>query len=340
MPASQAVVRAPEFWAHRGLVPTLLEPLATLYAAAGAARAMLTTPFHAAVPVLCVGNLVAGGAGKTPVVLSLAERLRAAGHRPHIVTRGYGGRLGGPVRADPARHGAAEIGDEALLLARAAPCFVSRDRVAGTKAAIAAGADLVLLDDGFQNPSLAKDLSFIVVDGAYGFGNRRLIPAGPLREPIERGLGRGDAVILIGGGDGGGNDGGGAAAAIAGRLPTLHATLEPQNAAEFAGTKVLAFAGIGRPAKFYATLAGLGAEIVARRDFPDHHRYSEAEIGGLVAAAKTLNARPVTTAKDWVRVPERRRAEIGVLEVAIAWREPERLGELLSRAVATPLPHG
>jgi len=325
-------VRAPDFWAHRGLVPTLLEPLATLYAAAGAARTMLTTPFHAAVPVLCVGNLVAGGAGKTPVVLSLAERLRAAGHRPHIVTRGYGGRLGGPIRADPARHGAAEIGDEALLLARVAPCFVSRDRVAGTKAAVAAGAHLVLLDDGFQNPSLAKDLSFIVVDGFYGFGNRRLIP---LREPIERGLGRGDAVILIGGG----NDSG-AAAAIAGRLPTLHATLEPQNAAEFAGGKVLAFAGIGRPAKFYATLAGLGAEIVARRDFPDHHRYSEAEIGGLVAAAKTLNARPVTTTKDWVRVPERWRAEIGVLEVAIAWREPERLSELLSRVVATPIPHG
>jgi tetraacyldisaccharide 4'-kinase len=333
-PASTAIVRAPEFWTQRGLVPTLLEPLATLYAAAGAAREMLTTPFRAAVPVICVGNLIAGGSGKTPVVLSLAQVLRASGHRPHIVMRGYGGRLSGPVLADPARHGAADIGDEALLLAPTTPCWISRDRVAGAKAAIAAGADLVLLDDGFQNPSLAKDLSFIVVDGAYGFGNRRLIPAGPLREPIERGLGRGDAVVIIG------TDSSGTAAAIGDRLPILHATLEPQGGDEFVGRKVLAFAGIGRPAKFYATLAGLGAEIVAHRDFPDHHPYSAAEIGQLVAAAQARDALLVTTAKDRVRVPETLRAGIAVLEVAIAWREPERLSALLSRALPVPAAHG
>jgi tetraacyldisaccharide 4'-kinase len=326
-------VRAPEFWAHRGIVPTLLEPLAALYAAVGAARAMLATPFRAAVPVLCVGNLVAGGAGKTPVVLSLAQLLRERGRRPHIVTRGYGGRLSGPVRVDPVEHGAADIGDEALLLAHAAPCWVSRDRVEGTKAAIAAGADLVLLDDGFQNPSLVKNLSFVVVDGAYGFGNRRVLPAGPLREPIERGLGRADAVILIGGDDSG------AAAAIGGRLPMLHATLEPQCAAELAGCRVLAFAGIGRPAKFYATLAGVGAEIVAHRDFPDHHAYSAAEIALLVTGAKARAARLVTTAKDLVRVPEQFRAGIAVLEVVVAWREPDRLNELLTRALPPPVAH-
>jgi tetraacyldisaccharide 4'-kinase len=235
--------------------------------------------------------------------------------------------LGGPVRADPARHGAGDIGDEALLLARAAPCWVSRDRGAGAQAAIAAGADLVLLDDGFQNPTLAKTLSFIVVDGVYGFGNRRLLPAGPLREPLERGLARADAAILVG------PDDSGAAAAIGGRLPVLHAALEPQAAEELIGRKVLAFAGIGRPAKFYATLAGLGAEIVGRRDFPDHHAYGAAEIAGLVAAAKARDAVPVTTAKDFVRVPERLRAGIAVLEVAIAWREPDRLNEILTRAL-------
>jgi tetraacyldisaccharide 4'-kinase len=332
--ASAAIVRAPDFWTRSGLVPTLLEPFATLYAAAGATRAMLTTPFRTAVPVICVGNLVAGGTGKTPIVLSLAQLLRARAHRPHVVMRGYGGRLAGPVRVDPALHGAADTGDEALLLARVAPCWVARDRVAGAKAASAAGADLILLDDGFQNPSLAKDLSFIVVDGTYGFGNRRLIPAGPLREPIERGLGRADAVILVGA------DEAGVAAAIGSRLPVLHATLEPRGGETLVGRKLLAFAGIGRPAKFYASLKRLGAEIVAQRDFADHHPYSEAEIAQLVAAARARDATLVTTAKDWVRLPEGARAGIEVLEVAIAWQEPERLDALLSRALTAPAAHG
>jgi tetraacyldisaccharide 4'-kinase len=332
--ASAAIVRAPEFWTQSGLVPTLLEPLATLYAAAGATRAMLTTPFRASVPVLCVGNLVAGGSGKTPVVLSLARLLQARGYRPHIVMRGYGGRLAGPLRVDPAQHGAADVGDEALLLARAAPCWVARDRVAGAKAASAAGADLILLDDGFQNPTLNKALSFIVVDAAYGFGNRRLIPAGPLRESIERGLGRADAVILIGA------DESGVAAAIGDRLPVLHATLEPQDGGALVGCKVLAFAGIGRPAKFYASLTRLGAEIVGHRDFADHHPYGEAEIAALAAAAHARDATLVTTAKDWVRLPERARTGIAVLEVAIAWQEPERLDALLSHALPAPAPHG
>jgi tetraacyldisaccharide 4'-kinase len=326
-------VRAPEFWTRNGLVPTLLEPIATLYGAVGATRAMLTTPFRATVPVLCVGNLVAGGTGKTPVVLSLAQLLRARGYRPHIVLRGYGGRLAGPVRIEP-QHGAADVGDEALLLARAAPCWVARDRVAGVKAASEAGADLVLLDDGFQNPTLTKDLSFIVVDGTYGFGNRRLIPAGPLREPIQRGLGRADAVILIG------SDESGVAVAIGGRLPVLRASLEPRGGEALIGRKVLAFAGIGRPAKFYATLERLGADIVAHRDFADHHPYSDAELGALLAAAHARGATLVTTSKDWVRLPEPSRAGIAVLDVVVAWQEPERLDALLSSALPAPVAGG
>lgn len=324
-------MRAPEFWSRNGVVPTLLAPLAAVYAAAGATRAMLATPFRAAVPVICVGNLVAGGAGKTPVALSLVALLAARGRRPHVVTRGYGGRLAGPVRVDPAHHGAREVGDEALLLARAAPCWVARDRVAGVKAAIVAGADLVLLDDGFQNPSLVKDLSLIVVDGPYGFGNSQVMPAGPLREPIDAGLARADAVILIGADEGGG------AAAVGGRLPILHATVEAQGGADLTGSKVLAFAGIARPVKFYATLAELGAEIVARVDFPDHHRYRDDEIARLAAAASAAGARLVTTAKDFVRLPEALRGGIEVLDVTIAWRERDGVNALLDRVVP-PLP--
>ena len=323
-------VRAPEFWAQPGLVPTLLAPLATLYAAGAAARTMFASPFRAPVPVLCIGNLVAGGAGKTPIVLSLAELLRRQGRHPHIVSRGYGGRLAGPVAVDPAGHRAADVGDEPLLLARTAPCWIARDRVAGAKAAVAAGADLVLLDDGFQNPSLAKDLSFVVVDGAYGFGNRQVMPAGPLREPIEVGLARADAVAIIGA------DERRAEAAVAGRLPVLHATLAPRGAEDLAGRKVLAFAGIGRPAKFYATLAGLGARIVARHDFPDHHRYRDVEITQLTGAAEAQGAVAVTTAKDWVRLPEALRGAIRVLEIAVEWREPDQLTALLATKLPSP----
>jgi tetraacyldisaccharide 4'-kinase len=326
-------VRAPEFWAHQGLVPTLLAPLAPLYEAAGAARRLLVTPWRAPVPVVCIGNLVAGGAGKTPVALSLAALLSERGYRPHIVLRGYGGSLPGPVRVDPARHGSREVGDEALLLAQAAPCFVSRGRVAGVRAAIAAGAKLVLLDDGFQNPSLVKDLSFVVVDGPYGFGNGRVMPAGPLRETVGRGLGRAQAVIIIG------DDRRGSEAAVAGLVPVLHAALVPQNPGEFAGRKVLAFAGIGRPAKFYATLEALGAEIVERRDFPDHHRYRADEVSALIAAARARDALAVTTAKDRVRLPDDLRGEVGVLEVAIAWRDKDALVELLARSVLSPRAH-
>ena len=212
--------------------------------------------------MVCVGNLVAGGAGKTPVALSLAAHLVSRGIAVHIVTRGYGGRLGGPVRVDPARHDAAAVGDEALLLAARAPCWVARDRAGGVRAAVAAGAQMVLLDDGFQNPSIAKTLSLLVVDAEYGFGNGRVIPAGPLRESLARGLARADAIVLL------------EAEAqsrcletlgIDGALPVLHAALRPVAGERLAGSRLLAFAGIGRPEKFFSTLRALGAELVGTR---------------------------------------------------------------------------
>ena len=192
---------APGFWARPpGLLSELLLPVGTSWEAVGRLRHAFARPYCPPVPVVCVGNLVAGGAGKTPVTLALAAHLVSCGIAVHIVTRGYGGRLGGPVRVDPARHDAAALGDEALLLAKRAPCWVARDRSRGVRAAVAAGAQIVLLDDGFQNPWIAKNLSLLVVDAAYGFGNGRVFPAGPLRESLARGLSRADAIVLLGAG--------------------------------------------------------------------------------------------------------------------------------------------
>ena len=318
----------PEFWARRGLLSTLLEPAAWVYGQAAAARRRWTTPWRAPVPVLCVGNLVAGGAGKTPVTLSLARRLREHGWRVHILSRGYGGRLPGPVLVDPARHSADDVGDEPLLLAAMAPCWVAHDRVAGAKAAVAAGAELLVLDDGFQNPTLAKDISLVVVDGGYGFGNGRLLPAGPLREGLADGLSRAAAIVLMGDDDAG-------VSTLARERPLIRARLVPENGDEVADRAVLAFAGIGQPTKFFATLEAAGARLVARHAFPDHHRYADDELAHLRAEAERAGAMLVTTAKDWVRLPVRLREPVRVLRVTVAWDDVAALERLL-----TPLHHG
>ncbi|MDB5411609.1 MAG: lpxK [Rhodospirillales bacterium] len=323
-------MHAPEFWRSRGILPTLLQPLASTYQAVAALKYAMTLPYRAPVPVVCVGNLVAGGAGKTPVTLSLAALFAGRGRRPHILTRGYGGSLRGPVAVDPAHHTAAEVGDEALLLAAAAPCWVARDRAAGARAASKAGAGMLLLDDGFQNPSLAKDLSFVVVDGAYGFGNGSVMPAGPLRETVAAGIARAQAIVLMG------DDSADAAHAIGDAVPILRATLTPVGAVDLAGRRVLAFAGIGIPAKFYRTLADTGAEIVATRDFPDHHPYRSAELRDILAAAAAVNATAITTTKDFVRLPAEFRASVRCLDVAVAWHEPTMLDRLLNDFVAAP----
>jgi tetraacyldisaccharide 4'-kinase len=326
-------MRAPDFWAAReagqgalsGLLSGLLAPAGACYHLAGRLRRAAVTPARAACPVICVGNLVAGGAGKTPVVLSLVEHLRrAGGPQPHVLTRGYGGRVAGPLRVDAARHDAATVGDEPLLLAQAAPTWVARDRVAGAHAATAAGARLIVMDDGFQNPALAKDLSLLVVDGDYGLGNGRVIPAGPLRESPAQGLARADAVVLLGEERHG----------LALRLGAAHRLLRARLAATaeaqtLRGCRVLPFAGIGRPAKFFATLAELGAEVAETRGFPDHHLYRRSEIEGLLAAAECLAALPVTTAKDAVRLPPDLRDRIIVLRVEVAWQDPAALTRLL-----------
>jgi len=317
-------MRAPEFWSEKpGLVAGLLAPVGAAWDAAGRLRRAVARPYRASVPVVCVGNLVAGGSGKTPIVLSLAISLAASGAAPHAVTRGYGGRLAGPVRVDPARHDAAEIGDEALLLAARLPCWVARDRAAGIRAAVAAGAGAILLDDGFQNPSIAKDLALVVVDAGFGFGNRRVIPAGPLRERVEPGLARADAIVLIG-------DGAEPEGLRPAGPPILRADLVPIAGERFAGQNLVAFAGIGRPEKFFATLRQLGATLVATHGFPDHHPYRPAEIEALRREAASLGAALVCTTKDRVRLDAASRAGIAVLEVEIAWHDPAALEALLA----------
>lgn len=313
---------APAFWDRPpGLAAGLLAPLSALWEATGRLKHELAHPYHPSVPVLCVGNLVAGGAGKTPVALSIAAALLAGGTAVHALLRGYGGRLKGPVRVDPERHDADAVGDEALLYAKRMPAWVARDRAQGARAALAAGAEAILLDDGLQNPTVAKTRSLLVVDAAYGFGNGRVIPAGPLRESLERGLGRADAVVLIGEGV--------APFKLPAPLPVLRARLVPLGGERFAGRPVLAFAGIGRPQKFFATLEGLGAKVVQKRAFPDHHRFRPREIEGLLRAAKEVGAALVTTAKDWVRLPPSVRGAIEVLEVEIVWEDAAALDRVL-----------
>lgn len=322
---------APAFWAGPpGILADLLLPIGAAWDAVGRLQRALSCPYHPSVPVVCVGNLVAGGAGKTPVALALASDLATGGVAVHIVARGYGGHLSGPVRVDPARHDAAQIGDEALLLAACAPCWVARDRVAGVRAAIAAGARMIVLDDGLQNPAVAKTLSLVVVDAAYGFGNRRVIPAGPLRESLACGLARADAVVLLGTEA---EINGAARIQIGEHLPVLPAVLSPVGGERLARSRLLAFAGIGRPEKFFATLRALGAELVDAQSFPDHHRFRDREIEQLLRAAKRAQARLITTAKDIVRVPPATRPDIEVLEVEVRWHDPDAVAELIKRVL-------
>ncbi len=317
-------MRAPEFWHEPpGLIAGLLAPFGAAFDAASRLRRAVARPYSAPVPVICVGNLVAGGSGKTPVVLSLAELLAARGTAAHVVTRGYGGRLAGPVRVDLSRHAALEVGDEPLLIAARAPCWVARDRAAGVRAATEAGAKAILLDDGFQNPSIAKDLSLVVVDAGYGFGNGRVIPAGPLREPVNTGLTRADAVVLIGG----------ECEPFPGRYTVIHAALRTIEGERFASARIVAFAGIGRPEKFFASLRALGATLALAQPFPDHHPFCDREIAQLREVAEREGAQLVTTAKDWVRLPPTLRAGIEVLEVEILWRDPDAVQHLLSDCV-------
>ena len=327
-------MREPAFWHRpRSLKSHLLRPLAALYGTITALR-LQRKGFDAGVPVLCVGNYHLGGAGKTPTVLALANILSELGERPVVLSRGYGGERRGPVLIDPARHSAQEVGDEPLMLAAHLPVVVARDRVDGVALAKSRLASVILMDDGFQNPALVKDVALIVIDSERGIGNGLVFPAGPLRAPLPAQLARTDALVVIGAGAAAKDV---AAAVAAPGKPVLAAHLEPDPAAvkQLRGQRVLAFAGIGDPGRFLRTLQASGIEVAQQKAFADHHRFSLGEIAALVADAKRDGLIPVTTEKDLVRL--RGDAQLSALAreivpfpVTLQFDDAERLRKFLA----------
>jgi tetraacyldisaccharide 4'-kinase len=321
-------MREPGFWhGPSSLNAHLLKPLGALYGAIAAQR-LRRKGLNAGIPVLCVGNYHVGGAGKTPTVLALAKLLRELGETPVVLSRGYGGKLRGPVKVDPDRHTASEVGDEPLMLAAHLPVVVSRQRADGVPLARARGATVILMDDGFQSPAIVKDASLIVIDSARGLGNGAVFPAGPLRAPLEPQLARTDALIVVGDGS--------AAAAVAAEIaaqgkPVLSAHLKPDETqvALLRGRRVLAFAGIGDPTRFFNTLRASGIDVIRQQVFADHHPYSRGEIESLIAEAKREGLTVVTTEKDLARLRDRTQ-EIVPFPVTLEFDDPALLRKFVA----------
>jgi tetraacyldisaccharide 4'-kinase len=333
------LLEAPPFWyRQRGTLAAALAPLGTLYGRLAEAKFARAAPYRSRLPVICIGNFTLGGSGKTPTAIAVASLLAGLGAKPCFLTRGYGGKSKGSVFVGKG-DSAAEVGDEPLLLAEVAPTMVSADRAAGAKAIAGTEATAIIMDDGFQNPGLAKDLSLIVVDAGLGVGNGLVMPAGPLRAPLEPQIGRADALIVVG-------SGGNAAPleqAFAGKgKPVLKARIVPRQDRRWLGVlPVIAFAGIAAPHKFYATLGVNGARIIAKHSFSDHHRYTRREASVLLKEAEERKAMLVTTEKDFVRIPDEEGTPLGELKfrsrpfpIAIEFEDEAALKALLAKALA------
>jgi tetraacyldisaccharide 4'-kinase len=332
-------LEAPFWWyRRRGVLASALSPLGLLYGGVAQARARRITPYRSRLPVVCIGNFTAGGGGKTPTAIAVAKLLIGLGLRPHFLTRGYGGTTQGTALV---RNGqsAEEVGDEPLLLAQIAPTTVSADRVAGAQAIEATEANVIVMDDGFQNPSLTKDFSLVVVDAVSGIGNGLVIPAGPLREPLAAQIARADALLVIG-------EGGRAARLIEAfereNKPVLKAAMVPNCDPRWLSVlPVIGFAGIARPSKFFATLRNNGARLIDARGYRDHYRYSPRQARSLLREARDYKAMLVTTEKDWVRIPEDEDEALAELKhrsrpfpIAIKFEDEAKFKALLLAAVA------
>lgn len=319
-------LRTPEFWKTRGILSTLLRPFSFLYAKGAVRRQQNATPLKIKPRVLCIGNLVAGGAGKTPIARAIGEWATLNGFKACFLSRGYGGRLSG-VWVDVAHHTHTDVGDEPLLLVRTLPTLVCSDRAIGGKMAEDAGYNLVILDDGYQDPSLHKDASLVVVDAEYGFGNGFCLPAGPLREPVEFGLKRAGGVLLT--------HRAGAHSrqtpSLPGKLPVLHVHLASHFSDMVKYVKLVAFTGIGRPESFFATLTAAGAQLVHESGFADHHSFQEAELQHLAGLALKAEARLITTAKDAVRLSPHWQSQVIIADLHATWDKKDGVDDLLSQ---------
>jgi tetraacyldisaccharide 4'-kinase len=326
------MMRAPWFWREKTLaaraVALGLVPLAALYDAGQRARWRMTTPKRAPVPVICIGNATLGGVGKTPFAIALKGLL--GGDAVHFLTRGYGGSLHGPLRVHPSTHDAGEIGDEALVLARYGTTWVAKNRPAGASAAAKAGAECIIMDDGFQNPTIKKTVSILLIDAAGADGNEKIFPAGPYREPLERARARADIVVYVG------DDEPAATDAAKNNNTPFTAWLAPNNPPE--RTRVVAFSGIGKPQKFYKTLTAAGFEIAKTASFPDHHRFSDQDLFALARLAAARKAPLITTEKDYARLPDDFRADVLVFPVTMKINQPALLVETIQATIAREAP--
>jgi tetraacyldisaccharide 4'-kinase len=320
-------MKAPKFWAYgsNDLCIRCLSPFAALYGALTTKRAQNPAKWHAPIPLICIGNLIMGGAGKTPTAIAVAQELITQGMKPFFLSRGYGGTLKGPLLVDG--HTAAEVGDEPLLLLKTAPVCIAHDRILGAKLCVEAGADIIIMDDGFQNPSLHKDLSILVIDGGYGHGNEKVFPAGPLRESLLNGLKRAHACVMIGRDE---TQTIPRLSALRPNLKLLQAHIKVQNQNDLPKTKIIAFAGIGRPEKFFNTLKNIGANVVSSLSFSDHHYFSETDIKHLQTLAKQNKAELITTEKDWLRLPPSFQTDVKELKITLEWEDKDMLKTVLS----------
>jgi len=328
-------MKAPGFWWSKSpSVPALaLAPAGWVYGRITGRRMKQKPKGSSRLPVICVGNFVAGGTGKTPFALMLHSMLTEDGFRPGFLLRGHGGSLAGPALVDPGSHEAAEVGDEALLLAKAGPAVISRDRVKGAELAEQQEIDVLLMDDGFQNPDLAKDLRIVLVDAHTGVGNGRCLPAGPMRAPLKTQMLHADVLVVVGDGEGAAD-----VLHLAGRkgLPILRAGLKPGSADHLFYKPLLAFAGIGRPEKFFKTLTGLGLKLLKKKAYPDHHVFTKDDASELLRTSEADGLQLVTTEKDMARISTAGgeifrwlESKTETLAVSMAIREPERLRDII-----------
>lgn len=322
-------MKTPLFWtSQKHVLSRVLQPLSWLYYAISSLHFRMIKPQTADIPIICVGNVTAGGSGKTPVSIAIAEYLKENNNIDvHFLTRGYGGNIS-EVKADLEEHSAHQIGDEPMLLAKIAPTWIYPNRIEGANKAAENGADIIIMDDGLQNPSIKKDMTFLVVDGKYGIGNGRILPAGPLREHFSSGLEKSDAVVIIG------KDSNNRITSLCpADMPILRTKVKPNkhDVEKLTGKNVVAFAGIAHPNKFFGTLKEIGCNVISKYEFKDHYPYAQTDIQPILDEAFRLNAIPVTTAKDYVKLTEDQKQQINVLNISIVWQDEDKFASLMQQ---------